>query len=143
MSSDASQAWLTSDTAGPCRVEGRDSSVSSQIWFKSKPVDKAFCYRVTQLQLCTDSHDQGTLAASLDSNVGGSWTWFEVVILPDEHSTTPRKSKYGKELAWRSHNNRLGNTGPTRHFGAVFDRRSELMQNFEVCHLSHSHVMVC
>ena len=106
MSSDASQAWLTSDSAGPCRVEGRDSSVSSQIWFKSKPVDKAFCYRVTQLQLCTDSHDQGTLAASLDSNVGGSWTWFEVVVLDSPKATKPKISN-GSEQVSRSHDNRF------------------------------------
>ena len=128
--SDDPNAWLTSDDVGPCRVEGLDDTVSSTIWFKSKPVDREFCYRVTQLQLCTDSNDQGALTK--EDGVQGSWTWFEIAIMPDEGATQPRKSKYGKELAWRSHNNKLGSAGATRHFGAVFDRRSELMTNFEV-----------
>uniref|UniRef100_A0A0W0FFI5 PNPLA domain-containing protein n=1 Tax=Moniliophthora roreri TaxID=221103 RepID=A0A0W0FFI5_MONRR len=120
-------AWLKSEAS--CEpVIARDDQVQSKIWFKSKPVDRNFCYRVTQLQLCTDSRDQGYA----DDRSAGSWTWFELVILPSEAATEPKKSKEGKELSWRSHNNQLGNHNATRHFGVVFDRRSELLANFEV-----------
>ncbi|KAJ3537702.1 hypothetical protein NMY22_g5481 [Coprinellus aureogranulatus] len=121
-------AWLRCDT--PCEpVEAYSDRVETKIWFKSKPVDKDFCYRVTQLQLCTDSKDQGYA----NEKQGGSWTWFELVILANENSDEPKKSKEGDELVWRSHSNRLANdVNPTRHFGAVFDRRSDLLANFEV-----------
>ena len=126
-------AWLQSEA--PCEpVEAHSDKVESKIWFKSKPVKRDFCYRVTQLQLCTDSCDQG----NADDKRAGSWTWFELVILADENSDEPKKSKEGKELVWRSHRNRLANDkSPTRHFGAVFDRRSELLANFEVRCLSN------
>jgi hypothetical protein len=121
-------AWLQSDA--PCvPVAASDDQVTSRIWFKSQPVDRKFCFRVTQLQLATDSKDQGYV---LDKKAG-SWTWFELVILQDETSNEPKRSKDGKELVWRSHSNRLGNdTVTTRHFGAVFDRRSDLLANLEV-----------
>ena len=121
-------AWLHSTQ--PCDpVAAYSDQVETKIWFKSKPVDRDFCYRVTQLQLCTDSNDQGYA----NDKRGGSWTWFELVILADEKSTEPKKSKEGDELVWRSHSNRLANdSSPTRHFGAVFDRRSDLLANFEV-----------
>ncbi|KAH6902475.1 acyl transferase/acyl hydrolase/lysophospholipase [Coprinopsis sp. MPI-PUGE-AT-0042] len=121
-------AWLQSEA--PCiPVAANDDQVATRIWFKSKPIDRKFCFRVTQLQLATDSKDQGYV---MDKKAG-SWTWFELVILQDEASNEPKKSKDGKELVWRSHSNRLGNdTSTTRHFGAVFDRRSELLMNLEV-----------
>jgi hypothetical protein len=121
-------AWLQSDA--PCLpVKARDDQVTSRIWFKSQPVDRNFCFRVTQLQLATDSKDQGWV----NDKKAGSWTWFELVILQDETSNEPKRSKDGKELVWRSHSNRLGNdTVATRHFGAVFDRRSDLLANLEV-----------
>jgi hypothetical protein len=123
---DASNAWLCS--SAPCEpVRAVDANVKSSIWFKSKPVSREFCYRVTQLQLCTDSRDQGWV----DDRSLGNWTWFDLVILPDEEATEPKKTKHGKDMAWRSHNNQLGNQ-TTRHYGAVFDRRSELLANFEV-----------
>lgn len=131
-------AWLQSDA--PCEpVSAWSDQVESTIWFKSKPVDREFCYRVTQLQLCTDSKDQGYA----NDKRGGSWTWFELVILADETSTEPKKSKQGKDLVWRSHSNRLANdSSPTRHFGTVFDRRSELLSNFEVCFMIFSLVFI-
>ncbi|KAG7094147.1 hypothetical protein E1B28_007759 [Marasmius oreades] len=120
-------AWLKSEKE--CLVKGVDDSAASQIWFKSKPLERNFCYRVTQLQLCTDSQDQGWV----DKRASGNWTWFELVILPGENATQPRVNKEGKELAWRSHNNKLGDlAGFTRHFGVVFDRRSQLLANLEV-----------
>ncbi|KAK7434582.1 hypothetical protein VKT23_020118 [Stygiomarasmius scandens] len=120
------EKWLVSTDS--CEIRGTSEDVASEIWFKSKPVTDSFCYRVTQLQLCTDSRDQGFA----DDKSKGNWTWFEIVILPDEQATEPRRNKDGKELAWISHNNQLANQDSTMHFGAIFDRRCELLVNLEV-----------
>ncbi|KIK65149.1 hypothetical protein GYMLUDRAFT_258629 [Collybiopsis luxurians FD-317 M1] len=123
---DARNAWLRS--SAPCQpVQAVDDNIKSSIWFKSKPVSREFCYRVTQLQLSTDSRAQ----VQQDGHGAGNWTWFEIAILPNEDATEPKKDKHGKEMAWRSHNNQLGNRA-TRHYGVIFDRRSELLANFEV-----------
>jgi hypothetical protein len=121
------QGWIKSDS--PCTVYGNDDRIESKIWFKSKPIDRSFCYRVTQLQLCTDSKDQGWVS----DGTQGSWSWFEIVILPDKQATKPRTSEDGKELVWRSHHNRLATQKTTAHFGMVFDRRSELLTYLQVC----------
>ncbi|KXN83116.1 Calcium-independent phospholipase A2-gamma [Leucoagaricus sp. SymC.cos] len=116
-----------------CFIEAEDSQTISRIWFKSKPIDRNFCYRVVQLQLLTDSCDQGYTQA--DTLNPGSWSWFEVVILPDENSDIPR-NKDGKELVWRSHGNRSDSQdvarSPSRFFGKVFDRREEILDSLEV-----------
>lgn len=121
------EAWIKSESE--CYVGADGPDITSEYWFKSKPIDRDFCFRVTQLQLCTSSRDQG----NADDKNAGSWTWFELVILADEDATEPKLSKEGKPLVWRSHSNRLANdTNPTLHFGAVFDRRSELLTALEV-----------
>ncbi|PPQ65918.1 hypothetical protein CVT24_011251 [Panaeolus cyanescens] len=120
-------AWIRCESE--CVVTAQTADVASKIWFQTKPVDREFCYRVTQLQLCTSSRDQGNVQ---DKNAG-SWTWFELVILADENTTEPKVSKEGKPMVWRSHSNRISNEGHTTfHFGAVFDRRSELLVALEV-----------
>ncbi|KDQ16906.1 hypothetical protein BOTBODRAFT_219380 [Botryobasidium botryosum FD-172 SS1] len=106
-----------------------DDAYCYKLWFKSEPVDRSFCYRVAQLQLVTDSHDQGWI--SEESVYLGSWSWFEVVILADANATEPR-FKGKRELKWRSHNNRIGVPDKSRHFGIVFDRRGELLDDLEV-----------
>jgi hypothetical protein len=117
----------------PCFVEAENDKTISQIWFKSKPVDRTFCYRAVQLQLLTDSTDQGYTRA--DALNPGSWSWFEVAILTDEDSDAPRK-KDGIDLVWRSHGNRLDpdDTGLSlsRSYGKVFDRRDEILDALEV-----------
>jgi hypothetical protein len=118
----------TWSTDRPCRVEGDSlNERNSEIWFRTEPLDNTFIYRVAQLQLSTDSHDQGWV----DEKDAGAWSWFELVILPDEHSTEPIV-RDGKELAWRSHSNRLGSPDNSRHFGVIFDRRQELLDALEV-----------
>jgi hypothetical protein len=125
MSSISDVTWTQSESA--CYVGATGPDVVSDTWFR-KRVDRHFCNRVTQIQPYTNSCDQGAATDIL----AGSWTWFELAILKDETSTEP-KSKDGHNLVWRSHSNRLANaTSPTRHFGAVLDRRSDLLVNLEV-----------
>lgn len=100
-----------------------------KVWFKTKPVSLDFCHRVIQLQLSTDSRDQGWVSDTKQ----GSWSWFEVAIFEDESSDEAKVSD-GRALSWRSHANRMeDDTGHySRHFGAVFDRRSEILDDLEV-----------
>ncbi|KAF8158515.1 acyl transferase/acyl hydrolase/lysophospholipase [Crassisporium funariophilum] len=118
-------------SSAQCRVEASSDAVVSQIWFKTDPIDRSFAYRAVQLQLQTDSCDQG----HSETVVAGNWSWFELVIFKDIHATEPQK-KDGKELAWRSHGNR---TDPldqkdtvSRHFGIVIDRRQDLLDALEL-----------
>lgn len=126
--------WASS---GPCRlVEGsRDDGdfTDSDIWFRTEPLDNTFIYRAAQLQLYTDSHDQGWV----ENEDLGAWSWFELVILPDTSSTQP-VVRDGKVLAWTSHTNRLGDDSNSRHFGIVFDRRQELLDALEVSSLDRT-----
>ncbi|KAJ7637763.1 hypothetical protein B0H17DRAFT_961067 [Mycena rosella] len=79
-----------------------------------------------QLQLWTDSHDQGFV----DDALAGSWSWFEVCILADEKATKPRK-KGERILTWKSHSNRIDVEKKSRHFGVVFDRRGDSLDDLE------------
>ncbi|KAJ7469448.1 acyl transferase/acyl hydrolase/lysophospholipase [Mycena latifolia] len=120
----------TWSSSGPCRlVEGSQDNgdfIDSEIWFRTEPLDNTFIYRAAQLQLYTDSHDQGWV----ENEDLGAWSWFELVILPDASSTQP-VVRDGKVLAWTSHTNRLGDENNSRHFGTVFDRRQELLDALE------------
>jgi hypothetical protein len=127
----------TWSSSGPCRlVEGSPDNgdfVDSEIWFRTEPLDNTFIYRAAQLQLYTDSHDQGWV----ENEDLGAWSWFELVILPDASSTQPIV-RDGKVLAWTSHTNRLGDDKNSRHFGIVFDRRQELLDALEVSPLDRT-----
>lgn len=108
-------------------VAGESGDPVSEIWFKTEPLTSTIIYRLAQLQLWTDSHDQG--AEVTDAAEGRSW--FELCILPNETATEP-KEQDGDALTWKSHSNRIGVKEASRHFGAVFDRRGELLDALEV-----------
>ena len=84
-----------------------------------------------QLQLQTDSSDQGNVAELKPR----SWSWFDLVIFEDAHTDKPRL-KDGKELVWQSHGNRtdpLNAKAPVaKHFEIGFDRRQNLLDALEV-----------
>jgi hypothetical protein len=122
-------AWFSSTKPLKVSAPVDGGQEAKAIWFKSPPLTLEFCDRVMQLQLCTNSHDQG----QVDSRSLGSWTWFNIAILSNEDDSEPRLSKEGKPLVWRSHHNQLGQETSTFHFGVIFDRRSELLANLEVC----------
>ena len=113
-----------------CTVMAHNADVASEIWFKTDPLNRKFCYRALQLQLITQSRDQGYA----NDTSAGSWSWFEILILENSSSTTPRV-KENKELVWRSHCNNLALFETTQHFGMLFDRRHELLNSIEVSHL--------
>ncbi|KAL4247804.1 hypothetical protein ABKN59_007113 [Abortiporus biennis] len=114
-------------TTKPCSVVAVDGIVESTIWFKTAPLDRTFCYRVAQLQLITNSCDQGFV----DNQGAGSWSWFELSILADATSTEPRV-KVGVPLVYRSHCNVLGSKTLLKNYGVVFDRRVDLLNEFEI-----------
>jgi hypothetical protein len=123
---DFEKSWIRSSE--PVTLPADSAEVRSRLWIKSKPIDRNFANRVAQIQLCTDSHDQG----GVDDRSQGSWTWFEIVILPDTTTDVPKRTKDGREMSWRSHSNQLGLQSSTRHFGLTFDRRSELLACLEI-----------
>jgi hypothetical protein len=51
----------------------------------------------------------------------GSWTWFEIVLLPGSGSDEPKRTKDGREMAWRSHANQTAHDDRTMHYGLMFD----------------------
>lgn len=124
----------------PCIVQAASADAVLQVWFKTPPVDRTFCYRVVQVQLQTDSSDQG----HDDQLAPGCWSWFEVVIYENADATEPHAID-GKELVWRSHWNRIdpddSKDSISRHFGYVFDRRHDLFEALEVRTYS-SHFLV-
>lgn len=93
---------------------------------------------MAQLQLCTDSHDQGFV----DDRSAGSWSWFEVVIFENAESTEPRV-KDGRPLVWSSHANKVAGQEFSRHFGVIFDRRGELLDDLEVQKTLPSLLILC
>ena len=121
-----SYVWSAS---GSCFVSGSDSSTGdtvSKIWFKTEPLDATFISRITELQLCTDSHDQGWA-----NDKSGSWSWFELVILADTGTEEP-VVRNGKTLAWKSHANQIACADTTKQFGIVFDNQKELLDALKV-----------
>ncbi|KAF7976534.1 hypothetical protein HWV62_6170 [Athelia sp. TMB] len=119
-------AGIASQPNEPFIVEAEDHQYQKKIWFKTEPITREFCYRVAQIQLWTNSQDQGYV----DDRSAGTWSYFDVVILEDNNATEPR-IKDGKELAWHSHGNRLGFNEPSTVFGVAFDRRRDLLDDLE------------
>jgi len=115
----------------PSLVKAQDSTLVSDIWFKTDPLDRHFIYRTVQLQLQTESCDHG----HSETMGAGCWSWFELVIFKNKDSVEPEKID-GKVQAWRSHGNRMDpedkQGSVASHFGVVFDRRHELLDTLEV-----------
>ncbi|KAF7976548.1 hypothetical protein HWV62_6199 [Athelia sp. TMB] len=120
-------ASISTTPEQPHVVSAEDEKYTKEIWFKTEPVTREFCLRAAQIQLWTRSRDQG----AVDEPEKGSWSFFEVVILENSEATEPR-NKDGKDLVWHSHNNRLAVAQPSKVFGAVFDRRRDLLDDLEV-----------
>lgn len=101
--------------------------VNTNIFLKTAPLSERFCHSVAQLQVITASRDQGFA----DDKFAGSYSWFEVIILANDTAKSPRV-KDGRTLAWRSHSNRVGFDKFSTHFGIIFDRRAEILDDLEV-----------
>ncbi|KAJ2921098.1 hypothetical protein H1R20_g15995, partial [Candolleomyces eurysporus] len=122
---------VIAESSESCLVQATSPDAVFQIWFKTPPVDRTFCYRAVQVQLQTDSSDHG----HNDQLAPGCWSWFEVAIYASADATEPH-AKDGKDLVWRSHWNRMdpddSKDSISRHFGYVFDRRHEIFEALEV-----------
>ena len=70
--------------------------------FCIQPLGPTTIERLHSLQLNAESHDQGFC----DVPSAGNWTWFELAIMENEYSDSPRV-KDGIELTWISHLNRF------------------------------------
>lgn len=115
-------------TDAPLKVTGGpQDSIGRSLWFKTDPLDRAFCHSIAQLQLITDSRDQG----NEDDECAGVGSWFEISILSTAQDTTPRV-KNNAELVWTSHRNNAAMKERSQHFGVVFDRRHDLLNELEV-----------
>jgi hypothetical protein len=121
-------AWIKMDQPCPT-IKAESDNVETAIWFKSEPLGRTFINRVAQIQLCTDSFSQDFVGDPSQ----GSWSWFDLVVLPGSTSETPKQTKDGSDMIWKSHSNQLGQSHAekTRHFGNIFDRRSELLACLE------------
>ncbi|EAU86152.2 phospholipase [Coprinopsis cinerea okayama7 len=115
----------------PKLAQASSAETVSQLWFKTKPISRKFCYRAVQLQLETISSDQG----HDESHGNVSWSWFELVVFKDGQSEEP-VIKNGQPLVWKSHNNRTDpldtRAADSLHFGIIFDRRHDLFDLIEI-----------
>ncbi len=79
-----------------------DDTYVYKTWFQTPPLDPETIRRIRSVQLFAESHDQGFC----DDPLAGTWTWFELAIMENEHASLPRE-KDGITLAWSSHKNHL------------------------------------
>jgi len=112
----------------PCSIEGLHYERNSMLWFKTTPLQEITRNNLAQLQLITESCDQGWVREGTKK----SCSWFELCILSNENSTEPRILN-GKKLAWQSHYNEIASRGAKRHYGVVFNRSHEVFKALEVC----------
>ena len=114
-----------------CEVQANSQEVVSKLWFKSEPLTAEFCDNVTQIQLYTESRDQGRV----DRPDLGSWSWFEIAVYPDYAATEPivrQGDGAWAAMSWKSHHNILAVEEYGRHSGRVFDRGHELFSKLKV-----------
>ncbi|KAK7687056.1 hypothetical protein QCA50_009556 [Cerrena zonata] len=108
-------------------VESLTGAITTTILFQTEPLDRTFCYRVLQIQLITQSCDQGVIEN--DPMDSGSGSWFEIMIL--RPGATTKKNGKDKVLLWHSHNNSFAVDEMTLHGGKLFDRRHQLLNSFQ------------
>ncbi|KND90485.1 Calcium-independent phospholipase A2-gamma [Tolypocladium ophioglossoides CBS 100239] len=103
-----------------------DSTVKSDILFKSPALNRDTIRKMCRLQLVADSHDQGYA----DVPSAGNWTWFELAILESESAFAPRV-KDGVELVWKSHDNNFLSRAYEWAEGKEFEEQHDLLRVLE------------
>ncbi|KAJ9497139.1 hypothetical protein H2202_007295 [Exophiala xenobiotica] len=83
-------------------LEAKDAEYQYSTWFQTPPLDPPTIERLHGLQLIAESHDQGFS----DVPSAGNWTWFELALMENERSDSPRV-KDDVKLTWYSHVNRF------------------------------------
>ncbi|KAG8742964.1 hypothetical protein FRC10_000586 [Ceratobasidium sp. 414] len=113
-------------SVGPCYVHSTDHVMVSKLWFSTPPLDKNTIDRLSEIQLFTESRDQGW--ADDDS---WSYSWFELVVLRSQDDTTPLLHN-NYELAWRSHGNEIRSSTNKLLEGRTFNRDDDLLRGLLV-----------
>ncbi|KAG8700205.1 hypothetical protein FRC09_006109 [Ceratobasidium sp. 395] len=101
---------------GPCYVYSDDPRVVSKIWFTTPPLDKNTIKHLSEVQLFTDSSDEGWA-----NDKSESYSWFELVVLGPDSETPLRQDNL--DLAWKSHDNPIGIDNDKILDGHVFRRQ--------------------
>ncbi|KAG8792629.1 hypothetical protein FRC12_005408 [Ceratobasidium sp. 428] len=105
---------------GPCYVCSMDPTTVSKIWFATPPLDKNTIDHLSEVQLFTNSSDQGWA-----DDKSCSWSWFDLVVLGPDSEAPLQQNNY--ELAWRSHGNPVGIDNDEVLDGPVFQRKDSLL----------------
>ncbi|KAJ8109063.1 hypothetical protein OPT61_g7729 [Boeremia exigua] len=103
-----------------------DEHTQTKVWFQTPALTLDTINHIDVIQLWAESHDQGALRNSYL----GNWTWFELAILEDEKSTTP-KVMNGVELVWKSHRNRFQTSDYAWEAGRRFTEHEDLVHLLE------------
>ncbi|KAG9079746.1 hypothetical protein FRC06_007519, partial [Ceratobasidium sp. 370] len=113
-------------SVGPCYVQSTDHLMVSKMWFTTPPLDKNTIDRLSEIQLFTESRDQGWA-----DDHSWSYSWFELVVLGSQDDTVPLKQD-SYELAWRSHGNEVGSRTNKLLQGRTFNRNDSLLHGLLV-----------
>ncbi|CAL1697996.1 unnamed protein product [Somion occarium] len=127
--------------------------INSRIWFTTPPLDDQIIEKLNEVTLVTNAHSryptrqtdrmtllmqavrslEGYQSPSLPQEIAaemGIWTWFDLVILPNAESITPKK-KNGRLLEWKSHAIPIGTGDGSLQVGQKFGRDHELISSLE------------
>ena len=102
-----------------CGVFSHNANPAWKDWFSIAPFSAHDLTTIQSMQLFTRSRDQGWVG---DPNAG-SWSWFDVVLIPNEPERSDRK-----EQLWLSHNNGPPASIIQRRAGANFGPNHEIWQ---------------
>lgn len=82
---------------------------------------------INGVKLFAESHDQGACS----DEEQGNWTWFQIAILKNEHSTSPKRIGR-KELVKTSHVNSFCTEDYTWLGGQAFRMDEDFLSSLEV-----------
>ncbi|KAG9124603.1 hypothetical protein FRC07_010982 [Ceratobasidium sp. 392] len=88
--------------SSPIRVVSPTDDGAAEVWFTTPPLDEEYIANIAEIQLITESKDQGWV----DSAANAGHSRFELAILATPESKQPRMHN-GTPLTWISHCNPL------------------------------------
>ncbi|CAE6487031.1 unnamed protein product [Rhizoctonia solani] len=108
----------------PIRVVSRTDEGAAEVWFTTQPLDEEYIANIAEIQLTTESKDQGWVDSA--SNSGHSR--FDLAILATPDSKQPRVHN-GLPLTWTSHCNPLAGKEYRRLRGKSFHHEDPICKN--------------